>query len=105
MAADCKGEKSHIFPCKEHLKKQAIMRLAGLAKLGGLKICRTNVLTGDGKCKSRICPDRVSTGTARGLIVHRPRAGTGENQDKRKIRLGNILLYEVLGGIREQFAF
>ena len=75
------------------------MRLSGSAKSCDLKFCRTNVLTGDGKCKSRICPDRVSTGTARGLIVHRPRAETGENQVKEDIRLGDILLYEVLGGI------
>ena len=52
LTAGVKNE--HIFPRKEHPKKQAVMRLSGLAKLGGLKICRTNVLTGDGKCKSRI---------------------------------------------------
>ena len=96
-------KKSPIFPCKEHPKKQAVMRLSGLAKSGDLQICRTNVLTGDDKCKSRIWPYLVSTGTARGLIVHRPRAETGENQDKEEIRLGDILLYEVLGGIGEQF--
>ena len=34
--------------------------------------------------------------------MHRPRAGTGD-QDEEEIRLGDVLLYEVLGGIGGQF--
>lgn len=45
---------SRTFPRKEHPEKQAVMRLSGVTKLGDLQICRTNVLTGDGKCKGRI---------------------------------------------------
>ena len=90
---------SRTFPRKEHPEKQAAMRISGFAKSGDLKICRTNVLTGDGKCKGRIWPYLVSTGTARGLIVHRPRAGIEERKWKEEIGLGNIPIIEELGGI------